>query len=149
MNDRESNMINVIVSHWRQKYLELESGQFKTTWLGYPPKVMFIQRFSFNQADWDRGWVSAERVPEQMWILTLEQLVKERLHILERDEFGEIDGMYYQRGCLEFVVSEDREHVLIGWQVGPRYGRGYILPVQDIDGQLVLVADNIQNLWVS
>ncbi len=149
MNAIESNLLKAITSYWWQKYPELEAGQYKTTWLGYPPDAMFVQQFSFNQADWDRGWFSVERVPEQMWKATLKLLIKERPHILERDELGEIDGMYYQVGYLQFSVSEDRAHVLIGWQVGPRYGRGYIFPLESINGQVVLDTENAQNLWVS
>jgi hypothetical protein len=34
-------------------------------------------------------------------------------------------GMYYDRGSFNFVVAPDRASVVVGWQVGPRFGRGF------------------------
>jgi hypothetical protein len=57
-------------------------------------------------------------------------------------------GMYYDYGRADFAISEDATSVRIGWQVGPRYGRGYDLPVEIVEGQPARFGVG-KGLWVS
>ncbi len=43
-------------------------------------------------------------------------------------------GMYYDHGRADFSILSDPPRVRVGWQVGPRYGRGYDYPI--LDGNL-------------
>jgi len=57
-------------------------------------------------------------------------------------------GMYYDSGRADFSVHEQLGKVRVGWQVGPRYGRGYDLPIErSPDGALRLGVPS--PLWVS
>ncbi len=62
--------------------------------------------------------------------------------------FGEPDGMYYGHGEGSFALCEDDQTVLLGWQVGPRFGRGYSHKVEgESAGGLRLRAG--AQVWVS
>ncbi len=58
------------------------------------------------------------------------------------------DGMYYDFGRATFSLRDDGKTVRIGWQVGPRFGRGYDLPVEADDGGELRLGQP-RDLWVS
>ena len=59
----------------------------------------------------------------------------------------EINGMYYSHGFGEFSIHDNGEVVRIGWQVGPRFGRGYEYSIVRHDDEIELV--NQKGLWIS
>ena len=59
----------------------------------------------------------------------------------------EENGMYYSRGFGEFSIHENGEVVLVSWQVGPRYGRGYQFSMVQHNGAIELT--NQKELWIS
>jgi hypothetical protein len=57
-------------------------------------------------------------------------------------------GMYYDWGTCVFVIAPDRKTVVVSWQVGPRFGRGFQYEVVSGDnGQPGLRL--AKTLWIS
>lgn len=59
----------------------------------------------------------------------------------------EINGMYYSHGFGEFSIQDNGEIVRVGWQVGPRFGRGYEYSIVRHGDQIELA--NQKFLWGS
>lgn len=57
-------------------------------------------------------------------------------------------GMYNDSGRGDFAVRSDRTSVRVGWQVGPRFGRGYDADLETHqDGHLTL--GTTRPIWAS
>jgi hypothetical protein len=109
--------------------------------LGSPPTSLIVEQRvpssheSFNTGATLRRWrVREDHVTE--------------IPIGERPPDPARVGMYYDTGRATFSVDESATKVRIGWQVGPRYGRGYDLPIErTADGLSHL--GSAKPLWVS
>ena len=97
--------------------------------LGTPPRVLFVEEREPS------GHGSLNTGPtRRRWRLTTEQVVP-----LSKDEPSpdqEIPGMYYDTGRADFAIMSAYRIVRVGWQVGPRYGRGYDFPIESSAEQM-------------
>ena len=59
----------------------------------------------------------------------------------------EENGMYYSHGYGDFSIHDNGEVVRIGWDVGPRFGRGYKFSIIQRGDEIEL--ENQEDLWVS
>lgn len=113
-----------------------EAGQRKGT-LGEPPVVIFVeQKVPSDHPCFNTG------AALRRWRVTREEVVEVPLTTPLPEQ--KRSGMYYDSGRGDFAVATDGTRVRTGWQVGPRYGRGFDLPV--VDG--VLSADG-RPIWMS
>ena len=131
-----------VISHFRQVLRDVRTkAERHGPELGSPPKSLIVEQRvpssheSFNTGATLRRW----RVHEDQ---TTEIPIGDPLPHQTRV------GMYYDSGRADFSVDESATKVRIGWQVGPRYGRGYDLPIERAaDGSPHLGGAKL--LWVS
>ncbi len=57
-------------------------------------------------------------------------------------------GMYWERGRAFFAILEQARTVRLGWVVGPRYGRGFDVPIIDSDDGSPILGPGVCT-WVS
>ena len=57
------------------------------------------------------------------------------------------NGMYYKEGDADFSISSGSKKVVIKWQVGPRYGRGWRDDIILENSNITLLKE--ADLWVS
>ena len=143
--DREETL-DALVTHARLTLSTLDHGENDGATLGHPPDSIYIQEFPLELTDWNRGHFRG--APIRMWLLGPSGLAGQTPRVLEEADLGDRDGMYWRRGYLMFAVSDDRERVLVGWQVGPRYGRGYIIAREDLAAH-DYPSDRVEPRWVS
>ena len=131
-----------VLAHFRQVLCDLHAESERNgPELGAPPAWLIVEQrtpsshASFNTGSTLRRWrVSTDS--------TVDMAVGERLPSQNRA------GMYYDWGRADFSVRENDAKVRIGWQVGPRYGRGYDLPLEIADRGAPRLGIPIP-LWVS
>lgn len=56
-------------------------------------------------------------------------------------------GMFYKEGSFLFSINSDVTEVIIEWQVGPRFGRGYLYSIVKTDNRFRII--KAKNLWIS
>jgi len=59
-----------------------------------------------------------------VWRITHTEIIVLSASFIVRAPTGR-SGMYYDSGSFDFVVAPDHTSVVVGWQVGPRFGRGF------------------------
>jgi hypothetical protein len=110
--------------------------------MGEPPIEGFARPFS--EVD-ERGRMTGG--VHSLWRITKSEIVTLPASFVIPPA-ARISGMYYQRGTFDFVVATDARSVVVGWQVGPRFGRGFRYEVGTDDaGHLSLRISH--TLWKS
>jgi len=134
--------IEIILSHFRQvlRDIRVESERHGPELGSSPTSLVVEQRTPSPRASFNTGTTL------RRWRVTIEHdaeiAIDEVLPAQTRA------GMYYDSGRADFSVHENSAKVRIGWQVGPRYGRGYDVPVERVaDGSSQLGTPSL--LWVS
>jgi hypothetical protein len=134
--------IEIIIGHMRQVLRDLRAeAERHGPKFGSPPTSLIVEErvacshASFNTGATLRRWsVSEESATE----IPIDEVLPDQTRI----------GMYYDSGRANFSVHQSAAKVRIGWQVGPRYGRGYDVPIERAaDGSPHLGSP--KPLWVS
>ncbi|GEM_PF-4211622 len=118
-------------------FAEIKGGsEKKQLLLGAPPTCMILfehlpsSHKMFNTGD-----------PVRSWILTKVGIEERPINTPPPEK--RLRGAYFECGLGDFSILDDRKILRIGWQVGPRYGRGYDIPYEvDSDGTPVLLEPN-------
>lgn len=108
--------------------------------IGVPPTFLIVEQNEFSSYSSSKSDKCLGR-----WTVRLTSI----------DEFAgdpneikqERNGMYYSHGFGDFSIHNNGEVVRIGWQVGPRYGRGYEYSIVQRNDEIELV--NQKDLWIS
>jgi len=135
---------DLVLAHFQQVLSDLkaeaEARQGKHDW-GTPPSVLVVeQRQPSSHADFNTGMTI------RRWRVAVSTVTA--MTIDEELPTANRVGMYYDYGKADFAISADATSVRIGWQVGPRYGRGYDLPLEYVEGAPVRFGAR-KELWVS
>jgi hypothetical protein len=92
--------------------------------LDIPPSELFVwQTVPSDHRTFNTGQ------PLSKWLITRESIQPCPLEEQLPDEA--MTGMYYNRGRANFSVLESQSVLRVGWQLGPRLGRGFDIPIQD------------------
>lgn len=89
---------------------------------GHPPACLIIEQRVPSQHRWFNTGD-----PVRRWRVTQQEAVEIPLGELPPPKL--LPGMYHDEGRGDFSVAGNGATVRIGWQVGPRFGRGYDLAV--------------------
>lgn len=135
--------ISTVLLHFQEVLASLQvNSQERVSLLGFgsPPKFLLVEQNEFSTDAslpkgkslgwWKIDLVSIEEFMDDPDTIELEQ-----------------HGMYYSHGLGDFSIDKDGSLVRIGWQVGPRYGRGYEYTVVQNNDDIQLVNQTL--LWVS
>ena len=116
--------IEVIISHFRQVLRDVNAEAIRHgPKLGSPPTSLIVeQRAASSHPSFNTG------AALRRWRVTTEAATD--VAVDEPLSSEAISGLYYHCGRADFSLHEDARKVRIGWQVGPRYGRGYDLPIE-------------------
>src|SRR5688572_16129553 len=116
--------VEMVLSHFREVLRDIRvEAQRHGPELGSPPTSLVVEQRSPSQhASFNTGRTL------RRWRVTSDQNAE--IPIAEVLPAQARSGMYYDSGRADFSVHEDSAKVRIGWQVGPRYGRGYDLPLE-------------------
>lgn len=108
--------------------------------IGVPPTFLIVEQNEFSSYDSSKTGKCLGR-----WIVRLTSIEEfaDNLDAIEQER----NGMYYSHGLGDFSIHNNREVVRIGWQVGPRYGRGYEYSIAQRGEEIELVDQ--KDLWVS
>lgn len=131
-----------VISHFRQVLRDIrKESERHGSELGSPPTFLIVEQRvpssheSFNTGATLRRWRVRE---DQFTEMPIDELLPHQTRV----------GMYYDSGRGDFSVDETTTKVRIGWQVGPRYGRGYDLLIEwAADGSPHL--GSAKPLWIS
>lgn len=107
---------------------------------GRPPKSGYVEQKEYSTSPWTAG--EAFRA----WTVAPDS-VCELLHDFDPPSDRAVDGMFFDTLVGFFGISQDRTNVSINWQTGPRFGRGFVHPVERRDGALWL--GPASSTWIS
>ncbi|MDR3459236.1 MAG: hypothetical protein P4N60_17535 [Verrucomicrobiae bacterium] len=108
-----------VLEYFRGELCGLQSGWFSRTFIGCAPIKGYARQFSDLDA---RGQMTGNILGT--WCITHTEMVPlETTFTIPAP--ASRSGMYYDRGTYDFVVAPDCKSVVVGWQVGPRFGRGF------------------------
>ena len=141
MSTIEEKIITAVLKKYQKVFGSLEKKSPEFPNIGNPPKSLVIHQFRQYKPEGMRlddtiaVWRVTENDVQKLTDLSVEPSRKP------------YDGMYFSEGWGDFSISPDLNNVIIEWQVGPRYGRGfrYNLIYEDENITLRKEAD----LWVS
>ena len=138
----EDEVVQRVLDNFQRELRGLRSGWFSRTFMGDAPTEGYARQLSEVDA---RGRMTGSII--RVWRITHTEIVGLAASATVPAPAGR-SGMYYDRGSFDFVVAPDRTSVVVGWQVGPRFGRGFRYQVAaDDSGRLSLrLADT---LWKS
>ena len=115
----KENVVQSVLEAFRCELRALRSGWFMRTLMGDAPTEGYVRQLSELDA---RSHMSGQilgvwRITQNdMAVLPVSFIIPPASHR---------SGMYFDRGTFDFVVAPDRKTVVVGWQVGPRFGRGF------------------------
>ncbi len=121
----------LVLAHFQQVLQDIQAGAKQVEYRrGRPPSSLVVeQRQASPDAYLNLG------ITMRRWRVT-----RASVSIIVNDEQlppQNRDGMFYDYGKAHFAIFEDTDTVRVGWVVGPRYGRGYDLPVELVEGEPV------------
>ena len=139
-SEKESTRIIELALSYIQKTLcELQHKEYTDRKIQseIPPTVMCV---TLKSSPEDVGHNTGK--PKRRWMVGCTEM--EEIPLSRKSLDKQIQGMYYNYGDAEFSFFENGSILRIGWYVGPRFGRGYDIPVKE-DGTL----GEPQLLWKS
>ncbi|MCX7748203.1 MAG: hypothetical protein N2645_15155 [Clostridia bacterium] len=143
MNDDLKQIINLILIESRNILKELRdsSKEMDVSFYGHPPKSAIVKYHDyFDENGFKIGNILAA------WKITLDDIVCIEDLTLEPTT-QPVDRMYYKEGRMLFAIDIWKEKIVLEWQVGPRYGRGFTYNIETSAIGINIIRDKI--LWVS
>ena len=139
---QDDAVVEAVLQNFQHELRSLHGGWISRALMGEPPVEGFARQMS--KVD-ERGRLSGS--VRGLWRITGDQ-INALPATFAVPPVARISGMYYDRGTFDFVLAVDGKSVIVGWQVGPRFGRGirYCVVVGD-SGQTTL--RSVELLWKS
>jgi hypothetical protein len=141
-SDTENEVVRQVLESFQHVLGGLRGGLISRMFMGNAPSEGFARQLSSVDI---KGRITGS-------VLGLWRVSSTEIVVLP-DSFtipaiGRGAGRYYDRGSFDFVVAQDGANVVVGWQVGPRFGRGFRYQVVTGDGgrQSLKIAET---LWIS
>jgi len=140
--DAEDEIVRRVLESFQCELRRIRGGWFWRIFMGDAPTEWYAQQMSELDA---RGRMTGSVF--DVWRITHTEIVALSAAFTVPRPTGR-SGMYFDRGSFDFVVAPDHTSVVVGWQIGPRFGRGFRYQVvTGDDGHLSLgLADT---LWIS
>lgn len=127
-SDTENEIVQRVLESFQRELRGLRGGWISKTFMGDAPPEGFARQLS----DVDiKGRITGSILG--LWRITHTEIAALPISFTI-PAIGRVTGMYYDRGSFDFVVAQDGTSVVVGWQVGPRFGRGFRYQVVTGDG---------------
>ena len=143
MSDELDKIINLVLIECQSILRELHSSakEMDADFYGHPPKSAIIKYHDkFDVKGFKIGNIVAA------WEATLDNIIGiEDLTIEPTTQ--PVDRMYYKEGRMLFAIDMEKKKVVLEWQVGPRYGRGFTYNIERSNNEFSILVDKL--LWVS
>lgn len=115
----DAELVQAVLKYFQRELRELRGGLISRSFMGDAPLEGFARRMSEIDG---RGRLTGS--VRAVWRITRDEIAT------LPDSFTippvtRTSGMYYDRGTFDFAVAADGRSVVVGWQVGPRFGRGF------------------------
>jgi len=115
----DDELVQAVLESFQRELRELRGGLISRTFMGDAPPEGFARQMSDIDS---KGRLSGS--VRAVWRITRDEITT--LHAsFTIPPVTRTSGMYYDRGTFDFAVAADGKSVVVGWQVGPRFGRGY------------------------
>ena len=113
---------------------------------GNPPTELKV--VEATSADLDRGFPRESH--NRVWLRDKNGIVECKPADLSRlkKKGRKTSGMYWQVGTINFHVNFKKKIAVYSYVLGPRYGRGYKQPYEELD-DLILTIDGKHMVWLS
>ena len=141
-SDTENEVLQRVLESFQRELSGLRGGWISKTFMGDAPSEGFARQLSDVDV---KGRITGRVLG--LWRITLAEIVALPISFAI-PAIGRGTGMYYDRGRFDFAVEQGGMSVVVGWQVGPRFGRGFRYQVVTSDGghHSLKIADT---LWKS
>jgi hypothetical protein len=138
----EGEVVQRVLESFQRELRSLRGGWILQTFMGEPPAEGFARHLS--EVD-EKGRTSGN--VRGVWRIAQTEIVALPASFTIPPA-GRTSGMYYDTAAFDFVVAPDGTSVVVGWQVGPRFGRGvrYQVVTDDAGNPSLRLADT---LWKS
>lgn len=115
----EDEVVQRVLDSFQHELRGLRGGWLSRTFMGDAPTEGYARQLSELDA---RGRMTGSVIG--VWRITHTEIVALPVSFTIPAPACR-SGMYYDRGSFDFVIAPDRTSVVVGWQVGPRFGRGF------------------------
>ncbi len=134
-------IIESVLSEFQEIFRLLKKEAPEHPAMGIPPRSLIVCQ---TQKYKPEGMCWGEAIA--VWKVT-EKEIQKLVDLSIEPEHKPINGAFFREGYAGFSISPDLKNVIIEWQVGPRYGRGwrYAVVVKNSD----IFIQKEANLWVS
>ena len=134
-------IISVVLNHFQDVLSQLNTeNQKQDTSLGVPPTFLIVEQKEFST-------LKSRNIGDTLGCWKVYQTSSEEfngnLDLLVQEQ----NGMYYSHGLCDFSIDNNGAKVRIGWQAGPRFGRGYEISIVKRNNTIELVDQ--KTLWIS
>ncbi len=138
-----SYLIKLILEEYQKVFLEIGNHEIEKngTRYGIPPKSIVVKYHDvFNTDEFKIGSILS------VWRVFYDRI--DYLCDLDTEPIKDPkDGMYFNEGLGYFSFNEMNNEIQFEWYVGPRYGRGFVYKIIDIEGKIEVIQDRL--IWVS
>jgi hypothetical protein len=120
------------------------SGRYYQPSFGLPPKELRI--YQAPDADWDNALIRPPYTSGWQYVggADVEAIAPDDLP----DFSVETKGMYWPVGVIDFCLDLEHKRAVFGYQLGPRYGRGFRIMFEDPE-TLEFVPEKSRLVWRS
>jgi hypothetical protein len=115
----DDQLVPAVLESFQRVLRELRGGFISRTFMGEAPLEGFARQLSEIDG---RGRLTGNI--RSVWRITRDEITTLPVSFTI-PPFARRSGMYYDRGTFDFVVARDGKSVVVSWQVGPRFGRGF------------------------
>ncbi len=141
MNLLHEKIIESVLSEFQEIFCSLLKEALEFPTMGIPPRSLIVHQ-TLKYKPEGRCWGEAIAV----WKVT-EKDIQKLVDLFIEPERKPINGAYFREGYANFSISPDIKNVIIEWQVGPLYGRGWRYAVVVKNSAIIIQKE--ANLWVS
>ncbi len=143
MNYKIEQIINLILIECQNILRELHSSakEMDADYYGNPPKGVVVNYHDkFDVKGFKIGKILS------VWKITLDDIMSIE-DLTHEPETQPVDCMYYKEGRMLFAIDLEKKTIVLEWQVGPRYGRGFTYNIERSNNELRILVEKL--LWVS
>jgi hypothetical protein len=138
----EDEVVQRVLDCFQKELRGLRGGRISRMIMGDAPAEGYVRRLSELDAI---GRITGSVLG--VWRINHTEIVTLPISFTVPEPAGR-SRMYYDRASFDFAVASDRRSVVVGWSVGPRFGRGFRYHVvTDESGRLSLKL--AETLWKS